>query len=197
MAPSATGPKAKLVQQCKEAGADLLISEGPTPPINAASSGDTYQSGTHTPAPSKRKAMKSAGQPPMKAMKGAAKGPMKAVKAGKKAGHAMKGKSSKTSRAIKKPKGRTAMKKAADRKGQSSDVKKRNGAAAAVGDGDPSTSANSTAVDHPGLWVHSRCPYQHFHVRGCYMGASVRVPKQRAGSRCGGWVLWGEGLVSV
>ena len=133
----------------------------------------------------------------MKAMKGAAKGPMKAVKAGKKAGHVMKGKISKTSRDIKKPKGRTAMKKAADRKGQASDVKKRNGAAAAVGDGDPSTSANATAVDHPGLWVHSRCPYQHFHVRGCYMGASVRVPKQRAGSRCGGWVLWGEGLVSV
>ena len=152
MAPSATGPKAKLVQQCKEAGADLLISEGPAPPIKAASSGDTYQSGTHTPAPSKRKAMKSAGQPPMKAMKGAAKGPMKAVKAGKKAGHAMKGKSSKTSRAIKKPKGRTAMKKAADRKGQSSDRKGHTAKSASIHD-DPSGSTSATAVEHPGEWV--------------------------------------------
>ena len=116
MAPAAsTAAKAKFARTMKEAAADLQSQDAPPPTnIDPPSQVDEY-SGKSTGAPSKRDAMKSVKKGPMKATAA------KSVNAGKKPGHAMKGKMAKTSRDLKTPKARTAMKKSADRKGPSSE----------------------------------------------------------------------------
>ena len=83
----------------------------------------------------------------------------------------------KTSRDLKNPKGRTAMKTSADRKGPSSDLTGRKDKAA-LEDGDPSGSATVSTVAPPGLWAHW------VHSQGPHISNSMWVAAP-CGGQCG------------
>ena len=117
MAPAAGGGKAKFAKACMDAAEELKKTDETAPPNTDQRSHGKDQPSTRRAASPKRKAMKIAMKGPMKSTL------TKSAKDGKKPGHVRKGKMSKTPRDLKKTKGRTAMKKAADRKGQSSDRK--------------------------------------------------------------------------
>ena len=146
MAPGAGGGKSKFAKACVDAAEDLKNTEGTPPPSTASGSDGKGLTRTQKAGAPKRKAMKIAMKGPMKST------PAKSAKDGKKPGHVRKGKMSKTPRDLKNTKGRTAMKKAADRKGQSSDRKGHTAKSASIHD-DPSGSTSRTAVEHPGEWV--------------------------------------------